>query len=199
MSTVNKYFPADISLDYATFLNDPKANGKLYGFLSTYAVKENGEMVIHKKDLPTQAAIGKKLKVARSTIINHLNYLEKQGFLINDSVNGRYVLPLKEGMYFRVPSDTTRFLLGVAQDNVIKTYVYLGQRYIRAPENQNFTIEEICDYLKIKPNNSNEAIVNNYLITLSAFGLIDYITTESDLELLKVSTKCPANRRGDEK
>lgn len=123
-----KHFPADTSLEYKTFLNDPKMDGELYNYLlsMSYGERETGLTVVYKNNLPSQEKIGNILRLSRRTVINHLNYLKEQGYVIDDVENKKYILPQVEKMFFKVPQETITFLRDTVKDPVVKTYIYLG-------------------------------------------------------------------------
>lgn len=191
-----KHFPADTSLEYKTFLNDPKMDGELYNYLlsMSYGEKETGLTVVYKSNLPSQEKIGTILKQSRRTVINHLNYLKEQGYLIDDTENKKYILPQVEKIFFKVPQETIAFLRDTVKDPVVKTYIYLGQRNGYKPGQYVFTIKEICEHLGLNYKNQCSTI-SNYLIILEKCGLIKYTEffdgQSPRMRLLGVSTACP--------
>lgn len=192
-----KHFPADTSLEYKTFLNDPKMDGELYNYLlsMSYGEKETGLTVVYKNNLPSQEKIGEILRQSRRTVINHLNYLKEQEYLIDDAENKRYILPRVEKMFFKVPQETIVFLRDTVKDPVVKTYIYLGQRNSFKPGQYIFTVKEICEHLGLSYDRHYK-VIKNYLVALAKFGLISYTTFYNDnvvpqMRLLSVSTKCP--------
>lgn len=189
-----KHFPADTSLEYDTFLNDPKVDGELYNYLLSCSYGEDGQTVIYKNNLLNQEKIATILKVSRRTINTHLKYLKDKGYLVEDKLNKKYILPKVEKMYFKIPQETCQFLRDTVKDPVVKTYVYLGQRNSFKPGQYVFTIKEICEHLGLNYQSSHTAI-KNYLIALSKFDLIDYVefyeNNTPKMRLLKVNTNCP--------
>lgn len=189
-----KHFPADTSLEYDTFLNDKKMDGELYNYLLSCSYGENGQTIVYKTNLLTYDKIAEKLGVSKRTITNHMAYFKEKGYIIDDRPNKRYVLPKVEKMYFKVPQETTQFLRDTVKDPVVKTYIYLGQRNSYKPGQYVFTVKEICEHLGLNYQSSYKA-VDNYLVALAKFGLIDYVEFYEDKKplkrLLKVNTDCP--------
>lgn len=174
--TIKKRFPADTSLKYTTFLNDKKVNAELYALLQTYSIPDNEERtIIQKKDLPTQVELCAMLGIkSPKTYRAHLDYLIKNNFVIDDKKD--YILPRAEDIYFLISLDTIKFLNDTTKENVVKIYIYLGQRY-KYKNNYEFTIEEIATHIGIKLGNNarNYEMINNALICLQNHGLIDYV------------------------
>lgn len=189
-----KHFPADTSLEYDTFLNDPKVDGELYNYLLSCSYGEDGQTVIYKNNLPSQEKIATILKVSRKTINTHLKYLKDKGYLVEDRINKKYILPKVEKMYFKIPQETSQFLRDTVKDPVVKTYVYLGQRNSYKPGQYVFTIKEICEHLGLNYKNQCSTI-RNYLLILEKCGLIKYAEffdgQSPRMRLLNVITECP--------
>ena len=189
-----KHFPADTSMDYKTFLNDNKIDGELYAYLLSMSYGENGRTVVYKNNLPSQEQLGKILKISRKTLYNHMKYLKDKGYIIEEE-KGKYCIPKVEDMYFKIPQETIKFLQDTVKEPVIKTFIYLGQRNNYKPGQYVFTIKEICEHLGLNYER-NYKTIKNYLIALSKFDLIEYISFYDNnvtprMKLLKVSTDCP--------
>lgn len=132
------------------------------------------ETYVSKTDLPTQTEICKKIGIkSPKTYRTHLKYLIDQGYIIDNETE--YYLPKKEDIYLLIPLETLQFLLDTLNEQVIKIYVYLGQRYKFKP-NYTFTLKEIAQHigLKIEHNPRAYEIINNCLTCLKNNGLIDY-------------------------
>lgn len=80
-----------------------------------------------------------------------------------------------EEIYFMIPLDTLKFLNDTMKEQVIKIYIYLGQRYKYKP-GYVFTIAEIAEHigLTLGNNQRNYEIINNALICLKNNELINY-------------------------
>lgn len=171
---IEKHFPADTTLDQPTFLNDPKVDGELYAYLLSLSLGEEKETRVYKKDLPTQTKIAEYLAppngkpLSRQTIKAHLQYLIDHGYMIEK--DEYYTIPHKERMYFKMDTITLNFLLDTVKEGVIKTYIYLGQRYNYKP-NYSFTIKELCEHLGISYARKSST-VTNWLEALIKFDLI---------------------------
>lgn len=175
MKTVSKRFPANTSLLESTFLNDKKVDGELYGLLQSYAFP-NGqkETIIEKKELPAQTVLCSKLNIkSPKTYRAHLQYLISKGFV--EDRGDKLYLPNVEEIYFMIPLSTLMFLNDTAKEQVIKVYIYLGQRY-KYKKDYIFTIAEIASHIGIELNNNqrNYITINNVLTCLQNHGLISY-------------------------
>lgn len=172
---VEKRFPATVSLELTTFLNDKKVDGELYALFQEYSKPDDQKRtIVNKKDLPTQAEICKKLGIkSPKTYRAHRDYLMSQGYIVE--YDKYYVLPNKEEIFFMIPLATLQFLNDTIKEQVIKVYIYLGQRW-KYKKDYSFTIKEIGQHIGIKVDNDMRAyaIVNNALLCLEKLGLIGY-------------------------
>ena len=173
---MKKRFPADTALELATFLNDKKVDGELYALLQSYSVpNDKKETIVYKSSLPTQVEMCAKLGIkSRMTYRAHLRYLLEKEYVVER--DNAYYLPNKEEIYFMIPIDTLKFLNDTMTEQVIKTYIYLGQRFKYKP-GYVFTIDEIAQHIGIKLDNNarNYEIINNCLTCLSNSELIKYV------------------------
>ena len=86
----------------------------------------------------------------------------------------RYILPNKEDIYLLIPLATIQFIRDTLKEPVIKTYIYLGQKWKQKP-NYEFTYEEIAKHIGVKlaGNARGYTMIDNILTNLSNNGLID--------------------------
>lgn len=175
--TINKRFPANTSLDITTFLNNKKIDGELYAYLQSLSYpNDKKETIVSKKSMPTQAIICNALGIkSPKTYRSHLNYLIETGYVVDNGTE--YYLPNQEEIFFLIPLDTLKFLNDCLKEQVIKIYIYLGQRWKYKQNDYTFTLEEIAEHIGIKIGNHqrNYDIINNALICLYNNGLIDYV------------------------
>lgn len=173
MSQIHKRFPADTTDKETTFLNDGKIDAELYAFLQSisYPDPETKETKVDKSKMPTQETIAKDILKcsSRNTVGNHLKYLKDMGFIIDDGKY--YILPDREKMYFKMPLELLNYFIDVVKQPVLKTYIYLGQRYSYKPQGYVFTIHEIADHIGMNYNKQS-ATVSNYVDALERLGLI---------------------------
>ena len=173
---INKRMPANTKMENLTFLNDKKVNGELYAYLQSISIaNEKKETIIIKKNMPIQADICQAIGIkTRNTLRTHLKYLIEQGYVIDEP--DKYILPNKEEIFFMIPLETLQFLNDTLKEQVIKIYIYLGQRWKYKP-NYVFTLEEISQHIGFKINNHSRyyTMLNNALTCLQNNGLIDYI------------------------
>lgn len=173
---IQKRFPANTVLDEVTFLNDKKVDGEFYALYQEYSmpVEENGEYItaVNKKDLPTQAVICSKLGIkSAKTYRSHRDYLVNSGYIIDEP--GRYILPNKESIFLMIPLRTLQFLNDTIKEQVIKVYIYLGQRW-KFKKDYVFTVKEVGQHIGVKVDNDSRAytLINNALLCLESIGLI---------------------------
>ena len=171
-STIQKHFPADTTLLQKTFLNDPKVDAELYGYLlsQSYPDLETKETRVKKSQLPSQTVIGETiLKASRRTVINHLNYLKEKEYITEK--DGYYIINQPEKMFFQIPLELLDFFIDTIKEPVLKTYIYLGQRYNYKPNQYIFTIKEIAEHLGLNYSHQS-SVIHNYLTLLEKLGLI---------------------------
>lgn len=187
MDSGKKRFPADTQINKTTFLNDKKLNGELYAILqtaSTYRVIDKKwnvyETFVSKKNMPTQVEMCKRLGIkSPKTLRKHLEYLKEKHYIIPGDKDIAYYLPEIEDVYSLLPVETVNYLVDSCKPHVIKTYIYLGQRYmlgLKLGRPYEFTIKQLGDHLGLSLQNHsrNYEIINNALLLLKNSGLIDY-------------------------
>ena len=201
---IEKSFPADTSMIkdekgnlIKTFLNDPKADAELYAYLLSMSRGIEGETRVYKDSLPIQSVIATEILhyKSRRTVINHLNYLKEQKYIIDQ--DKYYLLPNKEKMYFKIPQDLLSFFIDTVKEPVIKTYIYLGQRNNYKPKQYVFTLKEICEHLGLYYQKNSE-IIKNYLFILEQLELIKivkfYEGKTPKMRLVNFSTELPKRK-----
>ncbi len=180
---ISKRFPANVTLDTQTFLNDKKIDGELYALFQELSyVDKEGQTVVSKDVIPSQSSLCEKLGIKTpKTYRAHRDYLIAQGYIIDDEENRQYILPMKEDIFFMIPLQTLRFINDTLKEQVIKVYTYLGQRWkykesLGTDEKYSFTLKEIGEHIGLKTEGSsrNSQIVTNALLCLSKLGLIEY-------------------------
>ena len=153
-------------------MNDKKIDAELYALLQSYSDSEEGVTYVEKWKLPKQNDICQILGVkSAKTYRSHMAYLLESGYVIEES--DRYVLPRMEEIYLLLPLNTIQFMKDVFKDSVVKTYIYLGQKW-RNDTNKEFTYAEIGSHVGIRLNGNARGYeqIRNILIALSNCGLI---------------------------
>jgi len=88
-------------------------------------------------------------------------------------------LPRKEEIFLKIPLDTLRFIQNTIQEDVIKIYIYLGQRHKYAVMNgykYSFSIKEIAEHLGLSvTSESSRIFVKDGLDALMNNGLINFV------------------------
>lgn len=125
--------------------------------------------------MPKQAEICDIIGIkSTKTYRAHLLYLIEAGYVIEEE--SRYVLPRVEDFYLLLPLSTICFLKDVFREQVVKAYIYLGQRW-RNNGNSNFefTFEDLASHIGIKlaGNARGYEQIRNMLYVLSKCGLIE--------------------------
>lgn len=126
--------------------------------------------------MPTQAEICRNLGMkSPKTLRAHLNYLISTGYV--EDRGEEYCLPDKEGIFTFLPLSTIKFLKDCLKDQVVKIYLYLGQRWNYKGTQYVFTIEELAEHigLKLDGNSRNYEIINNVLTCLVNNDLLNYV------------------------
>ena len=125
--------------------------------------------------MPTQRVMCETLGIGTpKTFRTHRDYLIEHGYVVEEK--DKYVLPNKEDMFLMIPLKTLQFLNDVLKEQVIKVYVYLGQRW-KYKEGYVFTYNELVRHTG--GSGANDArqnrVVANALACLQKLGLIDYV------------------------
>ena len=185
MAIVEKHFPADTNLEILTFLNNKNIDGRLYAYLQSKSVpvvvEENGiknyETRVDKFEIGSQATFCKAVKIkSPKTLRKYLNILIEEGYV--EDRGQYYVLPQRQEIFFKIPLNTLRFIQNTIQEDVIKIYIYLGQRHKYASLNgfkYSFTIKEVVEHLGLSVSSQNSrAFVKDGLDALMNNGLIKF-------------------------
>ena len=180
---IEKRFPADTSMlkeiknedgstTYtATFLSDPKVDAELYAYLLSQSIGEEGETRVYKNALPAWKDIATEILHCKSktTVGNHLKYLKDTGYITD--CGAYYRLELPEKMYFKMPLELVEFFTTTIKEQVLKTYIYLGQRNNYKPNQYVFTIQELCEHTGLSYKNKYN-VMQNALTVLEKLELI---------------------------
>lgn len=183
MSVIEKHFPADTSMEILTFLNNKNIDGRLYAYLQSKSMPvkisdDYYETRVDKFDLGTQADFCEAIQIkSPKTLRKHLNVLIETGYLIDG--DGYYTLVQKQDIFFKIPLDTLRFIQNTIKEDVIKIYIYLGQRYKFAAtqgRKYSFSIKEIVEHLGLSLNDKNRNFVKDGLDALMNDELIKFVS-----------------------
>lgn len=182
MSVIEKHFPADTSMEMLTFLNNKNIDGRLYAYLQSKSmpvkISDYYETRVDKFELGTQGEFCEAIQIkSPKTLRKHLNTLIETGYLRNEK--DYYVLIQKEDIFFKMPLDTLRFIQNTIKEDVIKIYIYLGQRYKFAASQgtkYSFSIKEIVEHLGLSLNDKNRNFVKDGLDALMNNGLIKFVS-----------------------
>lgn len=185
MGTIVKSFPADTAEKKVktTFLNDNKVDGLMYAYFQSlskpFQLLDGGyETRVDKAMLPSQEKAAKKIRIGTAkTWRSHLNILLNKGYIVDKGEY--YVLPQVEEIFFTIPLETLKFMVDVLQEDVIKVYIYLGQRYKYAQSIgtlYSFTRKELAQALGKSYSDGNREFIDHALDCLMNNGLIRVVT-----------------------
>ena len=182
MSVIEKHFPADTSMEMLTFLNNKNIDGRLYAYLQSKSmpvkISDYYETRVDKFELGTQGEFCEAIQIkSPKTLRKHLNTLIETGYLRNEK--DYYVLTQKEDIFFKMPLDTLRFIQNTIKEDVIKIYIYVGQRYKFAASQgtkYSFSIKEIVEHLGLSLNDKNRNFVKDGLDALMNNELIKFVS-----------------------
>lgn len=165
-----------------TFLTDKKINAELYSYLLSLSFPENGETIVKKSAIPKQETICKILGIkSKTTFRTHLNYLLETGYLIEKKEEKLYIIPRMEDVYANLPLETMQFIQDTVKEQVLKVYIYLGQRWKYKGAEYLFTQEEIAEHIgKACDNARGRECIRNILDALKKFGLINFTRQYED-------------------
>ena len=74
-------------------------------------------------------------------------------------------------MYFKMPLELVEFFTTTIKEQVLKTYIYLGQRNNYKPNQYVFTIQELCEHTGLSYKNKYN-VMQNALTVLEKLELI---------------------------
>lgn len=183
------------------FMKDKKLYDKVWGYLQSisYLTKDN-QRIVYKTKQSTSTAIHKavaveigktpkgnpKYDISAKTIDNTLKLYKALGMVTDGIAKDKdgievkvYFLSQKFERYKLIPLDTLRILLNATNNNTIKVYVYLLDRYeykALTKEKYNFTLKELCGAIGYSEDRGRE-IVKDILFVLQKLGLIEYRET----------------------
>ena len=142
------------------FITDKKADIELCLLLMHLAALNENQTKISKKGSWAQLNREYCKYRSRQTLLNHLNYLKKHKYLIEEKEYYIFNCP-----YFFIGNRATRLMTSCFSDKTIRTFFYL-----RNKKRNVFSIEEICESL----GESRTAINNVITILINA----EYIKVE---------------------
>ena len=187
-----RYFPLG-----GRMMKDKKVNDNIYGYLQSISyLNKDGERFIYKSDVsPTKIERYFKncegIEISLSTIKRNLTLFKskKVGLLVEgktmDNYNKEvevYFLPMIEDEPYKlIPLETLKYLVDTSNGNVIKTYVYLLNKY-GWKSDYEFTKRELIENIGFNPQSTskgkgkvNYEMMDNILLCLKNNGLIEYV------------------------
>ena len=187
-----RYFPLG-----GRMMKDKKVNDNIYGYLQSISyLNKDGERFIYKSDVsPTKIERYFKscegMEISLSTVKRNLTLFKskKVGLLVEgktmDNYNREvdvYFLPMIEDEPYKlIPLETLKYLVDTSNGNVIKTYVYLLNKY-GWKKDYTFTKGELIEGIGYNPNSRNKdgryvsyEMMDNILLCLVNNGLLDYV------------------------
>jgi hypothetical protein len=183
------------------FMKDKKTHDKIYSFLqvNSYLTEDKRRIVYKDKITPTEIyynvrkEIGKNKKneikydISLQTVRNTLDLYERLNLIQSSSaidIHNKnvkvYVLSQDFNYYQYIPLETLRYLVDTANENVIKVYAYLLNKYEWKSQEQQyytFTLSELCKTIGYAVTSDNTKTMRNILKSLSNNALISYTET----------------------
>ena len=177
-------------------MKDKKVNDNIYGYLQSISyLNKDGERFIYKSDVsPTKIERYFKscegMEISLSTVKRNLTLFKskKVGLLVEgktmDNYNREvdvYFLPMIEDEPYKlIPLETLKYLVDTSNGNVIKTYVYLLNKY-GWKRDYTFTKGELIEGIGYNPNSRDKEgryvsyeMMDNILLCLVNNGLLEY-------------------------
>lgn len=128
--------------------------------------------MVDKSRVPTQDELAKIIHVSsRPTVRTKFNYLKDHGYVIDNKKEKIYELPHIEKSFFRLPTSLIQWIINNLSEQVIKVYIYLGQRFSYKGTKYTFTIRELCQHLGLEYTHNANSVAYN-LDILEKLGLI---------------------------
>ena len=181
-----------------SFMKDKKTHDKVWSFLQINSYKTaDGKRFVYKTTETNANSIHKAIarKVINSkgketydislmTVRNTLKLYEKLGLIYNETIRDLYnkeveviVLSQKFDFYTLIPIETLKYLVDTANENVIKVYAYLLNKFqYKQKENDRYTfnLSELCAAVGYSAKSENTATMRNILKSLQNNHLISY-------------------------
>jgi len=114
---IHKRFPADVTMEETTFLNNGRVDAELYAYFQSisYPDPETKETRVDKSKIPNQDVLAKEILKcsSRNTVGNHIKALKEAGFLIDEGKY--YILPDREKMFFKMPLELLNYFIDVVK------------------------------------------------------------------------------------
>lgn len=183
------------------FMKEKKLYDKVWGYLQSisYLTKDNERIVYKTKDSTSTAIhkaiaveVGKtpkgnpKYDISAKTVDNTLKLYKALGMIADGTAKDKdgkevkvYKLSQSFERYKLIPLDTLRILLNATNNNTIKVYVYLLDKYEYkqlTKEKYTFTLKELCDAIGYTESRGRET-VKDILFILQKIGLVEYTET----------------------
>ena len=180
------------------FMKDKKTHDKVWSFLQINSYKTaDGKRFVYKTTETNANSIHKAIArtvtnskgketfdISLMTVRNTLKLYEKLGLIYNETIKDLYgkeveviVLSQKFDYYTLIPIETLKFLVDTANENVIKVYAYLLNKYqYKQKENDRYTfnLSELCAAVGYSAKSENTATMRNILKSLKNNHLINY-------------------------
>ena len=171
-----------------TFLSDDDIDTAVYNLFQFYSKPvevedENGNKIIetrvYKKDLPTQAEIGKQLKMTDKTYRTKLKYLTSPSlknpycpYILQSDDKKYYTLLLKEEYFTYIPLPVVQYLMAGYSNYALKAYIFLltMDRLMKKKHRKfTFTLTELGRQIGFDTSNiSGKAYLYNFNIEKAA-------------------------------
>lgn len=180
------------------FMCDKKTHDKVYAYLqlNSYLTKDKKRFVYYTKETEVKSihsAIVRKVisengkekdDISLATVRNTIKLYKQIGLIYDDIITDLYgnnvkVMILSQNFtYFSlIPYDTLKFLVDTSNENVIKVYAYLLNKFqYKQKEKQQyiFNLKELCAAVGYSAKSENTTTMRNILKSLQNNNLIKY-------------------------
>lgn len=186
-----RYFPLG-----GNFMKDKKVNDNIYGYLQTISyINDDKERFVYKNDVsPTKIQRyfeeREDVKISLSTIKRNLTLFKSDKLKLmvegKTTYKGKeydvfYLPQMNDEPFKLIPLETLKYLVDTSNGNVIKTYVYLLNKY-GWKSDYEFTKGELIENIGFNPQSTskgkgkvNYEMMDNILLCLKNNGLIDWV------------------------
>lgn len=178
------------------FMKDKKVNDKVYAYLQINSyLTDDKRRFCYKDDKLSIKTIhsnisrtikksnGKTTKdISESTIRNTIKLYYKLGLIYDSIITDKYgnkvvvtILSQSFEYFSYIPLPTLKYLVDTSNNNVIKIYAYLLNKYnwkCREKGIYNFTLKELCNEVGYTERAENTLIMRNIIQSLKNNGLI---------------------------
>lgn len=153
----------------------------LYGWLLTNGIYDKEEDYYYiPKQIASANKISKLINLSRPTVSAKMKAMLEAGVLIETFQY--YKLQVPKNHYFIIDQQTLDFLLSVCKEDVIQVYAIIGGKWKMCQDlgfkDCNISLRAIAEQLGLAISGQNLKKIENILLVLNLFGLVDWEESE---------------------